>query len=250
MKTNRILKMMAVTLAMALAVTLALPGTVEAASSKAVKSVSVKIGTKKVAKKTYSLSKGMSVSLKVSANPVKAKKSVSFKSSNKKVATVSKKGRVTAKKTGTAKITVTVKGKNGKKKTTYVKMKVIAKKSTAKKNSSNPQTSSVNGHKHKWVNITETQRVYVVDSQAWDQDVYASKCVCHAFGNQAGVKCGLYFDTYEELCQHQKDTGHGSYRVEDVFINTIHHSEKGHYENRIEIIDRKCSICGMLDSQL
>ncbi len=241
MKTNRILKMMAVTLAMALAVTLALPGTVEAASSKAVKSVSVKIGTKKVAKKTYSLSKGMSVSLKVSANPVKAKKSVSFKSSNKKVATVSKKGRVTAKKTGTAKITVTVKGKNGKKKTTYVKMKVIAKKSTAKKNSSNPQTSSVNGHKHKWVNITETQKVYVVDSQAWDEPIYEERGVCTGCGYVAKDKADLYEHTDAEKSGHT---------FKDVEVGIIHHTEKGHYETKTVVLDRKCSICGILDSQL
>lgn len=245
MRENRIMRTLLITLTVLLTVTLCVPGTAEAASSKAVKSVVLKIGDKKVTKKTYTLAKGKTASLKVSVNPSKAKKSVSFKSSNKKIATVSKKGRVTAKKTGTAKITVIVKGKNGKKKTTYVKVKV-----TLKKKSSNPQTSSVNGHKHQWVGITETKRVYVVDSYAWDQDVYASKCVCYAFGNQAGVKCGLYFDTYEELRQHQIDTGHGSYSVEDVFINTIHHPEKGHYENRIEIIDRKCSICGILDSQL
>lgn len=162
MRENRIMRTLLITLTVLLTVTLCVPGTAEAASSKAVKSVVLKIGDKKVTKKTYTLAKGKTASLKVSVNPSKAKKSVSYKSSNKKIATVSKKGKVTAKKTGTAKITVTVKGKNGKKKTTYVKVKV-----TAKKSSSNPQTSSVSGHKHQWVNITRQE--YVIDCVAWDE---------------------------------------------------------------------------------
>lgn len=101
----------------------------EAASAKKVKSVSLKIGKKKVTKKTYKLTKGSKATIKVTVTPKKAKKSITFKSSSKKVATVSKKGVVNAKKTGTAKITVTVKGKNNKKKSTWVKVKVV-KKST------------------------------------------------------------------------------------------------------------------------
>lgn len=104
------------------------PTRAEAASPKAVKTVSVKIGKKKVTKKTYTLSKSKSaVQLKVSVSPSKAKKSVTYKSSNTKIATVSKKGKVTAKKPGTVKITITVKGKKGKKKSTWVKIRVTHK---------------------------------------------------------------------------------------------------------------------------
>lgn len=232
MRENRIMRTLLITLTVLLTVTLCVPGTAEAASSKAVKSVVLKIGDKKVTKKTYTLAKGKTASLKVFVNPSKAKKSVSYKSSNKKIATVSKKGKVTAKKTGTAKITVTVKGKNGKKKTTYVKVKVIAKRS-----SSNPQTSSVNGHKHKWVDITRQK--YVIDCAAWDEDVYETRYVCKI--------CDFVTTSDEELAQHQLNTHHAN-EVEKVKVGTIHHDERGHYET--EVIDRKCSVCGILDSQL
>ena len=55
------------------------------------------------------------------------KKSVLFKSKNKKVAVVSKKGVVTAKKKGTAKISVVVTGANKKSTQTWVKIKVKEK---------------------------------------------------------------------------------------------------------------------------
>lgn len=102
----------------------------EAASAKAVKSVVLKIGTKKVTKKTYTLKKGKTAKITVLVNPAKAKKSISFKTSKKTVATVSKSGKVTAKKVGTAKITVTVTGKNKKKKSTWVKIKVKQSQAT------------------------------------------------------------------------------------------------------------------------
>lgn len=103
---------------------------VSAASKKAVKSVSLKINSKKATKKTISLEKGKNATIKVTVKPASAKKKITFKSSKKSVATVSKKGVVTAKKAGTAKITVTVTGKNKKKKTTWVKIKVTNPKTT------------------------------------------------------------------------------------------------------------------------
>ena len=101
-----------------------------AASKKAVKTVSVKIGSKNVTKKTYKMTQGTSAKLKVTVKPAAAKKSITYKSSKKGVATVSKKGKVTAKAAGTAKITVTVKGKNGKKKSTWLKVSVAGAAST------------------------------------------------------------------------------------------------------------------------
>ena len=70
------------------------------------------------------IAKGKKVKLKVTVSPVKASQKVTYKSSNKKIASVSLKGVVTAKKKGTAKITV--KTTNGKKK--VIKVKVIVKK--------------------------------------------------------------------------------------------------------------------------
>lgn len=142
-KNQKTRRLAAVGLASVLAVTTAcIPSAdADAASAKKVKSVSLKIGKKKVTKKTYTLKKGKKATIKVTVKPAKAKKKVTFKSSKKSVATVTKKGKVTAKKAGTAKITVTVTGKNKKKKTTWVKIKV-PKASNSNANSNATATPS------------------------------------------------------------------------------------------------------------
>ncbi len=111
------------------------------AAPKAVKSVTLKIDSKKVTKKTVKVEKGSKKTIKVVVKPASAKKKVAYKTSKKSVATVSKKGVVTAKKAGTAKITVTVTGKNKKKKTAWVKVKVV-NPTTAPSNPSTPNTPS------------------------------------------------------------------------------------------------------------
>lgn len=406
--------------------------TAEAASTKQARSVSVKVGSKKVTKKTYTIVRGKSATLKVVVSPAKAKRSVSFKSSNKKIVTVSKKGKIKAKKTGTAKISITVKDKTGKKKATWVKVKVKAplkapsktsvsslkaasassisvkwkkpsrakgyqvqiaknskftsgrktykttktgktisglssgqryyvrvraynksgstvkygkwssvKKVTTKKlstpskssisslsatgtssisvkwkKSSNAKgyqvqaaknsgftsgrktytttglsksisglssgqkyyvrvraynksgsavkysgwssvktvttkkatTSSKPACQHKWVDKYEQVQVWVVDKEAWDEDVYKEKYICCPNGTYQ--QCGLAFDTDEELNRHQLDTGHGSYGIYPVKVDTIHHEEVGHYETRDgDFIDRVCSKCGMTGTE-
>lgn len=94
------------------------------AASKQVQSVSLKIGSQKVTKKTVTMYSGESKTLKVSVSSKDAKKKVTFTSSKKNVASVSSKGVITAKKSGTAQIKVTVTGKDNKKKSAYVKVKV------------------------------------------------------------------------------------------------------------------------------
>lgn len=106
-------------------------GNAEAAGRKNIKSVIVRINGKKVTKKTVTLRKGKKTTLKVSVSPRKGKKHVTYTSSKKSVATVSKKGKVTAKKAGTAKIKITVSGKGYKKKTTWVKIRVVNSKNTS-----------------------------------------------------------------------------------------------------------------------
>ncbi|MBO5371379.1 MAG: Ig-like domain-containing protein [Lachnospiraceae bacterium] len=72
---------------------------------------------------TYVLKKKQSVKLKATCLPKTAKnKKVKWKSSNKSVAAVSSSGKVTAKKTGTAKITVTAKDGSGKKAVCTIKV--------------------------------------------------------------------------------------------------------------------------------
>lgn len=135
MKKSRIHKYLAWLLVFAIAFSagsIKNPAEVMAKSKKAavVKSVSLKIGNKKVTKKTYKMKRGDSKKIKVSVSPKKGKKTIKFSTSNKKIATINKNGTVTAKKAGTAKITVTVtlkesgKSKAPVKKSTWVKIKV------------------------------------------------------------------------------------------------------------------------------
>jgi len=101
-------------------------GTAEAANvGKKIKSIAVRAGGKKVTKKTVTLRRGAKTTLKVSVSPREAKKHIKYKSSKESVVAVSKKGRVTAEKAGTAKITVTVSGNGYKKKTTWVNIQVV-----------------------------------------------------------------------------------------------------------------------------
>lgn len=74
-----------------------------------------------VAKKRYKIKKGKTKQIKFKVNPKNYTDTLIWKSSNKKVATVSKKGKVSAKKKG--KTTITIKSSCGKK----VKVKIIVK---------------------------------------------------------------------------------------------------------------------------
>lgn len=97
-------------------------------SAKTGVTVQMQIGKTKVTKKTYKMKTGVSRQLKVKA--VKGKKSVKIKSvqyrsSNKKIASVNKNGVIRAKASGTAKITAIVKTKQGNQ-TEWLKVKVNA----------------------------------------------------------------------------------------------------------------------------
>ena len=82
-----------------------------------------KVTTKSISlsSKKMTLLKGKSETLAVIRNPISATEKITWTSSNKKVATVSSKGKVTAKKAGTA--TITAKTSNGKKATCKVTVK-------------------------------------------------------------------------------------------------------------------------------
>ena len=85
----------------------------------------VRVGTKKV--KTVTLGRKEKLQLLVTVQPSNATdKRVTYRTSNKKVATVSASGKITAKKAGVAKITATT--TNGKKATVTVRVKKAPKK--------------------------------------------------------------------------------------------------------------------------
>lgn len=145
MKNFTIKRAFSVLLVIAMIVTsLSIQGETAYAASKTVKSVSLKIGSKNVTKKTFKMTKGKSKKLKVLVKPVSSKKSVTYQSKNKKVVTVSRKGKLKAKKVGTAKIIVKVKGKKGKSKQTWVKVKVTKKKKQASADDNNANADQDN----------------------------------------------------------------------------------------------------------
>lgn len=111
-------RMLAVALAVVLVVGL-VPTTAEAAKKGKVKSIAIS----NVNSSTLVLKKGKTFSLKVKVSTSgKASKKVSYSSSNKKVATISKSGKIKAVKNGTAKITVKSNYNKKKKATLTVKV--------------------------------------------------------------------------------------------------------------------------------
>ena len=77
------------------------------------------------------LTVGKASRIKVKVNPKKVTAKVTFKSSNKNIATVSRKGIVRAKRPG--RVTITVKAKSKNTKTKRIRIKVIPKKTSKKK---------------------------------------------------------------------------------------------------------------------
>ena len=120
------------------------------AAQKSIKSVTLKNDSKKVTEKTLKITKGESEKLKVSVKPASSKKSITYQSKDEDIVSVTKNGKLKAKKAGTAKIIVTVKGKDGVSKKVWVKIKVTKKKKNKADDSDTPNdsiedTSSSNG---------------------------------------------------------------------------------------------------------
>ena len=126
---KKITKMLVLALALVAAFSLGAGSTAEAKKKKKVTVSKVTSVEKVTGKKSITLTKGKTANLKttVTVKPNKsANKKVKYKSSNSKVASVTSKGKITAKAAGSAKITVTS-TKNSKKKAT-VKVKVVTGK--------------------------------------------------------------------------------------------------------------------------
>ena len=127
-KKNFWIKMLSALLILALAFPCVMDGNYLpacAASKKKITKVIALNGRENAAGKTIKMEIGDSIKLKVKTKSSAAEKNAAFASADKGVATVNKKGTVTAKAPGTARITVAVSGK----KTYWVDIKVKNKKS-------------------------------------------------------------------------------------------------------------------------
>lgn len=111
-----------------------------AAGKTAVTSLKLKIGNKDVTKKIHTMDAGKKATLKVTATPAAAAKSVTFRSNNKAVAAVTKKGVITAKKAGAANITVTVTGSRYKTKAAWMTVYVNNPADAGQPDNNQPET--------------------------------------------------------------------------------------------------------------
>ena len=140
MRSKTIKKVIAAAVVAAMGITSIVPA---APAQAAVKTKKLTVKTKKITLYKGAAAGYGSVKLKVTVKPKKAK--VTYKINKKKIASVSKKGLVKAKKPGTAKITV----KSGKKK---VVVKVVVKKIKKK-------VKKVTATKNVTVNVGDTQKI-------------------------------------------------------------------------------------------
>ncbi len=127
---------------LAFAVIISAGADIRAAGKKNFKSVTVRMDSRKVNGKTVSMQRGKSSSLKVSASPNIRKKTVSYKSSKPSRVSVNKKGKLTAKKAGTAKISITVRASGYKAKTVRVNIKVVDNAGTGPSQGADPGTGT------------------------------------------------------------------------------------------------------------
>lgn len=96
-------------------------------------SVTAKIGSKKVNKKTYTMKKGSNKKIDLLITPKDSKAKKNFRSSKKSIVSVTSTGVLKAKKQGTAKITITVTGEKKQKRKIWFKVKVVSKNNSNKK---------------------------------------------------------------------------------------------------------------------
>ena len=132
MTEKRFCRRIAVVMMAVLVAMTALPAFSEVTASAAEKAknmVQLRIGGKKMTKKTYQMRQGTKKKLKVTGKKIK---SVRYRSRKKGVASVNKAGVIRAKKAGTAKITAVVKtgtsGRKQRKRTVWMKVRVVKPK--------------------------------------------------------------------------------------------------------------------------
>ncbi len=117
---------------------------VQAKTETSVQSITAKIGTKKINKKTYTMKQGSSKKVRLLAVPETYKVKAKYRSGKKSIVSVSKTGVLKAKKAGTAMITVTVSGKGNFHKKLWFKVKVVNRNNSDKRKEI-PVTLTVGG---------------------------------------------------------------------------------------------------------
>lgn len=127
MKYNRVRKSFVVLLLVVSLVSglIHFPVSVTRAEAKTKLSVTMMVGSKKVNKKTITMKKGSSKKINLSFTPKYSEVKLKYQSDKKGIVSVSRTGRLKAKKAGTAKITVAVSGDNIRKTKLWFKVKVI-----------------------------------------------------------------------------------------------------------------------------
>ena len=192
---NIIRKSITVVTIIAMALTLAMPVTAEAATKKAPKLNKSKVALTITKKKTKP-----AVQLKVKNA---AGRKVKWTSSNKKIVTVSAKGKVTAKKKGSAVVKVKVGNRTLKCKVTVKdKRKAVSNKPNSNTDENNSNTDNSNTTcQHKWVTKSVEEEVTVIG------------CQC---------ACGEVFEGSEDWHEHHiaaaqnHEYGHGSFSETEV----------------------------------
>lgn len=133
-------------------------------------------------------------------------------------------------------------------------------------------------HTHSWKHQTktvhhdaETRQEYIIDKQAWDEDIYQDQPVYQSVEKVVCNGCGAEFADYPSFEAHsdyyidQDDFSHGSWSVgwdqilagwTSVKVDTVHHDAEGHYQTVVvrdaydEIVDQGyvCASCGAVRS--
>ena len=105
-------------------------------------------------------------------------------------------------------------------------------------------------HTHSWQNITKETKVKVVDKKAYtyEEPIYEKqkRAICNDCGADISDNLDHIFDEMKN-----NSSAKGSYSVKTVNIQvgtkTVTVPEKSHYETKIEVVGRKCTVCGKVE---
>ena len=105
-------------------------------------------------------------------------------------------------------------------------------------------------HTHSWQNITKETQVKVVDKEAYtyEEPIYEQqkRAICNDCGADISDNLDHIFDEMKN-----NSSAKGSYSVKTVNVQvgtkTVTVPEKSHYETKIEVVGRKCTVCGKVE---